>query len=118
MKNCLKIAALLLIVGLMASCIKKTSRLSATVGVVCKISDPIYAYVGGGYGQRRLLWELYDSDHSYWWAKNTACSYQSVAIDAGLMLNFNGLGVSVGVQTIGVDYMEAKIGLGYTFKRR
>ena len=96
---------------------QKTSRLSATAGVVFRISDPIYAYLGGGYGQRSLLWEYYDSDNSYGWAKNTDYSYQGITFDAGLMLHFRGFGFSVGVQTIGFDYMEVKIGVGYTMKR-
>ena len=91
---------------------KSTSRLGATAGMVFRISDPVYAYAGGGFGFRNLFWELNSSR----WVKNADHSYQGLALDAGLMLHFDGFGVSLGVQTIGVKYMEAKIGIGYTLK--
>lgn len=96
---------------------KKTSLFTATTGMVIRIGDPVYAFAGGGYGQRSLLWELYDSDNKYGWAKNTDYSYQGLAFDAGVMMHFKGFGFSIGVQTIGFNYMEAKIGIGYTLKK-
>ena len=92
---------------------KSTSRFGATAGMVIRVYDPIYAYVGGGYGFRNVFWELENGS----WAKCTDDSYQGIALDAGLMLHFGGFGFSLGVQTIGFSYMEAKIGLGYTLKR-
>jgi opacity protein-like surface antigen len=92
---------------------KSTSRLGATAGMVFRIYDPLYAYAGGGYGFRNVFWQLENGS----WAKCTDDSYQGVAIDAGLMLHFKGFGFSLGVQTIGVKYLEAKIGIGYTLKR-
>lgn len=93
---------------------QKTSRLSATAGIVVQITDPVYAYVGGGYGFRNLLW-VFDTVK---WAKNTDYSYQGLALDAGVMLHFGSFGISAGVQTVGFSYMEAKIGIGYTLKKR
>lgn len=93
---------------------KSTSRFGATAGLVLRISDPIYAYIGGGYGFRNVFWELENGT----WAKCTDDSYQGIAIDAGLMLHFDGFGLSLGVQTIGVNYLEAKIGIGYTLKKK
>lgn len=93
---------------------KTTSRFGATAGLVVRLSDPLYAYVGGGYGFRNVFWELENGK----WAKCTDDSYRGVSMDAGLMLHFGGFGLSLGVQTIGINYMEAKIGLGYTLKRR
>ena len=93
---------------------KTTSRFGATAGLVVRISDPVYAYVGGGYGFRNVFWELENGN----WAKCTDDSYRGVSMDAGLMLHFGGFGLSLGVQTIDMNYMETKIGLGYTLKRR
>ena len=90
---------------------KSTSRLGATAGMVFRIYDPLYAYAGGGYGFRNAYWQLENGG----WAKCTDDSYQGVAIDAGLMLHFKGFGFSLGVQTIGVKYLEAKIGVGASF---
>lgn len=92
---------------------KHTSRLGATAGMVFRIYDPLYAYVGGGYGFRNVFWQLENGS----WAKCTDDSYQGIAIDAGLMLHFKVFGFSLGMQTIGVKYLEAKIGIGYTLKR-
>lgn len=91
---------------------KKTSRLGATAGMVFRISDFIYAYAGGGYGLRNVFWELENGK----WAKCTDDSYQGVAIDAGLIMSFGDFGISLGAQTIGVKYIEAKIGIGFTLK--
>ena len=97
---------------------KVTSRLSATAGMMFRLIDPLYAYAGCGYGYRNLLWESVDINGNKEWMKNTDYSYQGIAIDAGLMLHFRGFGFSLGVQTIGVKYIEAKIGLGYTLKKK
>ena len=93
---------------------KRSSRMGVTAGMVFRLFDPLYAYVGGGYGVRNKYWQLDDGS----WARCTDDSYRGVAIDAGLMLHFGGVGVSLGMQTIGVDYLEAKIGIGYTLKRK
>ena len=94
----------------------KTSRLAATAGMVVRIIDPLYAYVGAGYGYRNLYWR-YTSDNAYGYAKNVDHSYEGLSLDAGLMLHFRGFGFSLGVQTVAFDYLEAKVGIGYTFKR-
>ena len=90
---------------------KRTSRLGATAGMVFRIYKPLCAYAGAGYGFRNAYWQLGNGA----WAKCTDDSYQGVAIDAGLMLHFKGFGFSLGVQTIGVKYLEAKIGVGANF---
>ena len=92
---------------------KRTSRLGATVGMVYRISDPLFAYAGCGYGCRNVLWELDNGK----WAKCVDDSYQGIAIDAGLMYSFGKFGLSLGVQTIGVKYLEAKFGIGFTIKK-
>lgn len=89
----------------------KTKRLSATAGLVFRLGGQVYAYLGGGYGERRLAWRMYD-EMGYCWAKNTDRSYKGLALDGGLMFNIRGIGLSLGVQTVGFDYMEAKLGIG------
>lgn len=91
---------------------KATSRLGATAGLVYKINNPLSVYVGGGYGYRNVFWKL-DSGQ---WVKCADDSYQGVTIDAGLIYSFGEIGLSLGVQTIGVKYLEAKIGIGFTIK--
>ena len=91
---------------------KRTSRLGATAGMVFKISDPVYAYAGGGYGFRNVFWELENGK----WAKCIEDSYKGITLDAGLMMDTRNCAISLGVQTIGVKYIEAKIGVGFTLK--
>ena len=94
--------------------VKSNSRLGITAGLAIRIYDPLYAYAGCGYGFRNVFWQL---DNGLW-AKCTDDSYQGIATDAGIMLHFKGFGLSLGVQSIAVKYMEAKIGIGYTIKRK
>ena len=98
---------------------QKTTYFSATAGLVFWVSDPLYVYCGGGYGVRKLFWEFDETDGGWeGYAYNKAYSYLGPAIDAGFMLHFRGVGISAGVRTIGVDYLEAKLGIGYTLKKR
>lgn len=94
---------------------QKTSRLAITAGAVLRVKDPLFAYVGSGYGQRSLFWELYDNNNNYGWAKNADYSYKGLAFDAGLMMYYRRFCVSAGLQTVGFKYMEAKFGVGLTF---
>ena len=94
---------------------ESTSRFSATVGMMCRLWSPVYVYFGGGYGWRNLYWEVEHYNLEWYggeWAMNSDYSYQGVAIDGGLLLRFNKVGISLGVQTIGDVYMEVKLGLG------
>ena len=90
---------------------KSTSRFGAVAGMIYNLIGPMYAYAGGGYGLRNVFWELENGK----WAKCTDDSYQGVAFDAGLMLSSGNYGLSFGIQTIGVKYVEAKIGIGISF---
>lgn len=93
---------------------KKTSCLGVTVGLVGDIGGgvlPIYSYMGCGYGFRSVYWKL---DNGCW-AKCIDDSCRGISLEAGYMVYFGNFGLSFGIQTIGVRYMEAKIGLGYTF---
>ena len=100
---------------------KSTSRFSATAGLVFRLWRPVYLYLGGGYGWRNLYW-LYRAEceygwasYEYGWARNIDYSYQGAALDGGLLFRFNKVGVSLGVQTVGINYVEAKLGLGIVF---
>lgn len=94
---------------------QKTSRLAATAGMVIRMSNPVYAYLGGGYGYRNLFWQFYDCNNNNGWAKNVDYSYQGLSLDAGLMLNFSNVCFSIGVQTTGFNYFETKTGVGVIF---
>ena len=93
----------------------RTSRLSATAGLVFRCVGPFSLYAGAGYGRRALLWSY---KNSWWrdaWATADAHSYQGLAIDAGAMLHFDGFSLSLGAASVGFDYWEAKLGIGFNF---
>ena len=89
----------------------KKSRLSCTAGMVVRLAEPISVYFGGGVGYRRLFWMLEDGTR----VKNTNHSYGGFSFDGGLMFHFKVISFSVGVQTLGFNYAEAKAGIGFTF---
>lgn len=89
----------------------KKSRFSFTAGMVVRLAEPISAYFGGGLGCRRLFWMLEDGAR----VKNTNHSYGGFSLDSGLLFHFKVVSFSVGVQTLGFNYAEAKAGIGFTF---
>ncbi|MCQ2319694.1 MAG: hypothetical protein MJZ90_12380, partial [Bacteroidales bacterium] len=93
---------------------KVTSRWSVTAGGLCKLGCPLYLYAGVGYGKRTLLWKM-DDDRL---AEPSGSAYKGVSLDAGLMAHIKGFSFSAGVTTIGTDYMEIKVGIGFCLKRK
>lgn len=92
-----------------------TSRWSVTAGVMFRpCPTPLYLYAGAGYGKRTLLWKLDDGRL----AEPPSGAYKGVSFDAGLMAHIKGFSVSAGVTTIGTDYMEIKVGIGFCLKRK
>lgn len=89
-----------------------TSRLSATAGLVARVANPISLYFGGGFGFRNLYWVLEDGT----WVKNTDYSHSGFSIDGGLLFHYGNFSLSAGVQTIGFNYLEAKVGIGFSIK--
>ena len=93
---------------------KSVSFILASAGIAFQMIDPLYGYVGAGYGSRNVYWKLNDGS----WVKCVDDCYRGLSVDAGLMLHFKNFGLSFGLQTMGFKYMEAKFGVGYTIKRR
>ena len=87
------------------------SKLSITGGYLYRFMKPLYGYVGAGYGQRTLAWETVENE----WVKNIDHSASGIAAEIGLIGNFKGFALSLGVQTIGFKYMELGAGVGFFF---
>lgn len=90
-----------------------TDRLSVIAGGMIRISGPICARVGIGYGTRNLSWQTIDKQ----WYRNSAYSVQGVDLSAGLQANFGGFVVSLEAVTTNFQTIEGKLGLGYAFRR-
>ncbi|MCR5821001.1 MAG: PEGA domain-containing protein [Bacteroidaceae bacterium] len=89
----------------------KKARLSITAGYLRRIISPLYAYVGGGFGQRTLAWEMSNGEY----AKNTDHSASGIAAEIGLIGKIGPVAISAGYQTVGFKYHEVNVGLGVIF---
>lgn len=87
------------------------SKLSITGGYLYRLVKPLYGYVGAGYGQRTLAWETTDGEL----VKNTDHSASGIAAEVGLIGQYKGFALSLGMQTINFKYMELGVGIGFFF---
>lgn len=90
---------------------KQDARLAVTGGALLRVSRPVYLYAGGGYGYKKLNWELADST----FAENTDESYTGAEAEAGALYRLKNFAFSAGVQTNSFKYWEATVGFGIMF---
>lgn len=88
------------------------TRLSVMAGGLMHLTGPLLARVGIGYGNRTLRWETTDGQ----WYCNRERSWQGIDLSAGVQLHFNGLVVSLEAVTTQFQYVEAKVGVGWSVK--
>ena len=88
-----------------------TTRLSVVGGMAFKVAKPLCFKVGLGYGIRQLAWHD-NKDH---WVKNTGYSTSGLDYNAGVMLMLGGFNISADVVTTDFNYMELKLGIGFSF---
>ena len=88
-----------------------TTRLSVVGGMAFKVAKPLCLKVGLGYGIRQLAWHD-NKDH---WVKNTGYSTSGLDYNAGVMLMLGGFNISADVVTTDFNYMELKLGIGFSF---
>lgn len=89
----------------------RTSRLALTGGLIQRLARPFYLYVGGGWGYKKLGWELSDGQ----WAKNTDKSYQGYEAELGGVFRIKNVALMAGVQSNGFKYWEGSVGVGIMF---
>ena len=92
----------------------RKSRWAVTGGYLRKIIDPLYMYVGGGYGSRVLAWKMF-ADNNYEWARVTPSSFTGYEVELGLIYRPGVIAFSAGVQTNQFKYFEANVGIGVMF---
>ena len=90
------------------------SRWALTGGYLRKLADPLYLYLGGGYGSRILAWKMY-ADGNYEWARVTDSSFTGYEAELGLVYRPGVIAFSAGVQTNQFKYYEANVGIGVMF---
>ena len=87
------------------------SRMHISAGFMFRASKNIYPYFGAGYGSAVRYWEDYMGN----WAKVKDLSSSGLAAEAGLVLRFGCVAVSVGAASSGFSYSEAEVGVGIMF---
>ena len=88
-----------------------TTRISATAGIISKLSSAFALYAGGGYGYKALFGETMDGE----WIKNGYYSYSGFDIEGGVLLDLSGFTISAGVISTNFKRMELKVGIGFAF---
>lgn len=89
----------------------KVSRLSLVGGVTYVVMPDLIAYLGGGYGYRRLLYETCDGAY----LKEHDNTVEGYEVDFGVIANFNNFLVKLGCNTIKFKSAELRAGLGWRF---
>ena len=89
----------------------KKSRLAFTGGYMRQLADPLYLYVGGGWGYRTLAWERFDESY----VQVDPYSYNGYEAELGAILRLGAFAISAGVQTNQFKYYEANVGIGVMF---
>lgn len=90
---------------------KSKMRLSVMAGGMMRLSGPLCARIGVGYGNRTMRWEVIDGT----WNRNMGSSFEGVDVSAGLQLNLKGFVVSLEAVTTQFQTVEGKLGLGLAF---
>ena len=68
-------------------------------------------YLGGGYGWRRMLWEIIDHK----WVEYSPTSYKGFNANFGVIGSIYGLTIKAGINTINFKYLEVETGIGWMF---
>ena len=91
-----------------------SNRLSAMAGMVLWVDGLVYLKIGAGYGSRVKSW--YTADGSL--VKISDDSFSGIDATAGILFNLKGFSFSIDAFTTNFKIVEAKIGLGYCWKRK
>jgi len=99
----------------------KTTRAGITAGIMRRIHKTTYLYAGMGYGQRILLWQAeefsYDTHEMIESiiAEQPEGTFKNAEADAGIIFRFGNFNMSLGASTIGFQFFEPHLGIGYFF---
>lgn len=90
------------------------TRISAMAGLLVKLGGPVCMRIGAGYGLNQLSQSTTDGSL----VKISASSYQGVDATLGLQFNLKGFTLTADAVTTNFKTIEAKVGLGYCWKRK
>ena len=86
----------------------RKALIAANAGMTVRIGEPLWLYVGAGYGNRQYALQ---TQNELWYAQSDV-SHAGLSADFGLMLAIRKFILSIGAQTIGYDYLQFKGGIG------
>lgn len=90
---------------------KSKMRLSVMAGGMMRLSGPLCARIGVGYGNRTMRWQVDDGS----WNRVKGSSFEGVDLSAGLQLNLSHFVMSLEAVTTQFQTIEGKVGLGFSF---
>jgi hypothetical protein len=97
-------------------------RMNVTAGLNLRLAtDVLYLYLGAGYGQKSLLWQvgefsyIDDSKVSEAWASHETATYSGAEAEAGLLLITGKLYMSIGATTLQGKRYDAAFSFGLAF---
>lgn len=90
---------------------KSKMRLSVMGGGMMRLTGPLCARVGVGYGNRTLRWKTSDGT----WNRIKEFSNAGIDLSAGLQLNLSHFVMSLEAVTTQFQTIEGKVGLGFSF---
>lgn len=91
----------------------KRSYMAAVAGGLYRLANPLYAYIGIGYVNRKVAWQLIDGTY----VRNTKYSYEGGVLDYGLLLHYKHFTINGGAM-MGISdgcKIAANVGIGYSF---
>ena len=90
---------------------RRSSRLSIAGGLWYQALKTAKIYAGAGYGRRTVCWEDWHGE----WARVTDYSGSGLILDAGLILSYRRLSLSVGGEVIDFGKWGLQLGAGISF---
>ena len=99
---------------------RQQSHMLVTAGLLVDLTgnhwrkSMLALYFGAGYGWRYSLWETTRGQL----IRYNPTYYHGVAAQAGVIGSIRGLTLSAGVATIGFNYLELEVGIGYTINHK
>lgn len=87
------------------------SRFSVTAGVLYRVTLPFYLYLGAGYGNKTLAWEMADGR----WAEAAEHTFKGIESELGAIWRIRNFAVSAGVENTKFKYWEANVGVAVMF---
>lgn len=88
-----------------------SSRFALTGGLLYRVALPFYLYAGGGFGNKKLAWEMPNDT----WAEVSDASTEGFEVELGGIYRIKNFALSAGVQSNQFKYWEATLGVAFMF---